>query len=173
MAHARVQPLITTTVLAALFSMAAFLVLPASAHAASWQVPTTRSDAPASSLDEFEDQLMVEVNRARRANGARRIAKYDGCTDRLAERWGRRIARTGLFEHRNQRQVLRRCRASWAGENLVRGTKMTPEDMVQAWLNSPGHRHILLNGKARLAGVAVTRDSQGRLIGVLNVVRKR
>jgi uncharacterized protein YkwD len=143
----------------------------ATARATTWPVPTTRTSGPASSLTEFEDQLMVEVNRARRSHGRDRIRVYDACTDRLAERWGRHLAETGRFEHRDQRTVLRRCRATWAGENLVRGTNLSPEAMVAAWLDSPGHRAIMLNGKARRAGVSVTRDGQGRLIGVLNVVR--
>jgi uncharacterized protein YkwD len=134
-------------------------------------VPTTRADGPAASLDEYEDQLMVEINRARRAHGKARIRVYDSCADRLAEAWGAHLAVTGLFEHRNQNQVLRQCNVTWAGENLIRGTGLTPEMMVQAWLDSPGHRVILLNGKARRAGVSVTSDPQGRLVGVLNVVR--
>lgn len=172
MALAWLRPLLTTT-LTALVSVLAVLAVTTPTQAAASQLSTARSAATAAALDRFEDRLLVEINRARQAHGVRRIPGYDACTDRLAERWGRRIARTGLFEHRDQNQVLRRCGATWAGENLVRGTGMTPKGMVRAWMNSPGHRHILLNGKARRAGVAVTRDSQGRLIGVLNVVRKR
>ena len=141
------------------------------AHAATWDVPVLSTATAPASLDEFEDQLMVEVNRARRANGVKRIATYDGCTDRMAEQWGAHLASTGLFEHRDQRQVLRRCDVTWAGENLVRGTGLTPAAMVQAWLDSPGHRVILLHANARRAGVSVTGDTQGRLVGVLNVVR--
>jgi uncharacterized protein YkwD len=158
--------------LMALTALLVTLLAPASL-AATWQVPTTRTDETATSLDDYEDQLMVEVNRAREANGVRPIRAFDGCTDLMAQRWSRRIARTGVFEHRNQSQVLRRCRASWAGENLVRGAEMAPEDMVQAWLDSPGHRRILLSKRARFAGVGVSQDAQGRLVGVLNVVRKR
>ena len=143
--------------------------LPASA--ATWDVPVIDTDVAPVSLDHFEDQLMVEINRARRAHGKKRIAEYDTCVDRMAEQWGSYLATTGLFEHRDQTLVLRRCHVTWAGENLVRGTGLTPAAMVQAWLDSPGHRAILLNSKARRAGVAVTPDAQGRLVGVLNVVR--
>lgn len=153
---------------------AALLSIPAvagTAQARTWDVPTVRGDGPPATLDEFEDQLMVEINEARGANDRRRIRVYDSCVDRLAETWGTHLATTGLFEHRDQNQVLRVCDVTWAGENLIRGTGLTPESMVQAWLDSPGHRVILLNGKARRAGVSVTQDAQGRLVGVLNVVR--
>ncbi len=51
------------------------------------------------------------------------------------------------------------------------GAGLTPESMVKAWLDSPSHRTILLNTRARRAGVSVAQDAQGRLVGVLNVVR--
>lgn len=163
--------LLTLGLLAPLLALLAVTAPGGAAGASTWAVPTTRTeDAPASTA-EFEDQLMVEINKARTANGQARIRVYDRCADRLAERWGTHLARTGLFEHRDQHQVLARCHVTWAGENLVRGTGLTPEAMVEAWLASPGHREIMLNRKAKRAGVSVTRDGQGRLIGVLNVVR--
>ena len=114
---------------------------------------------------------MVEINNARAANGLRKVWNFDVCTDELAEEWGARIARTGLFEHRDQSEVIRKCNNSWAGETLVRGTGLTPAAMVDLWLDSPGHREILLSPRARRAGVAITQDPQGRMIGVVNLVR--
>jgi uncharacterized protein YkwD len=121
--------------------------------------------------DALEDALMAEINEARAANGLRKIWTFDACTDQLAEEWGQRIARTGLFEHRDQNDVIRRCDNSWAGETLVRGVGLTPDVMVDLWLDSPGHRDILLNPRARRAGVSIEQDSQGRVIGVVNLVR--
>ncbi len=147
--------------------------VPAAAEAKTWSVPTAVSVKDASSLtsSELEDALMVEINEARARNGLRKIWNFDLCTDQLSEQWGDRIARTGLFEHRDQGEVIRKCNNSWAGETLVRGTGLTPAAMVDLWLNSPGHREILLNPRARRAGVAITNDSQGRTIGVVNLVR--
>ena len=145
---------------------------PVAAQAKTWSVPTTISvrDARSSSAD-LEDALMVEINAARASHGLRKIWNFDVCTDLLAEQWGARIARTGVFEHRDQNEVIRRCNNSWAGETLVRGTGLGPADMVELWLDSPGHREILLSPRARRAGVAITEDPQGRVIGVVNLVR--
>lgn len=147
--------------------------MPAAAEAKTWSVPTTVAVKDVSDLtsDDLEDALMVEINSARAAQGLRKIWNFDVCTDQLAEQWGSRIARTGLFEHRDQNEVIRKCNNSWAGETLVRGTGLTPHDMVELWLDSPGHREILLNPRARRAGVAITEDPQGRTIGVVNLVR--
>jgi uncharacterized protein YkwD len=158
---------------APLLAAAVVTGVPAAAEAATWSVPRSASvvDASASS-DQLEDALMVRINQARASHGLRRIRSFDVCTDQLAEKWGARIARTGVLEHRDQREVIRKCDNSWAGETLVRGAGLSPETMVDLWLDSPGHREILLSPRAKRAGVAITRDSQGRTIGVVNLVRQ-
>lgn len=142
----------------------------APAQARVWRVPASDPLVdPATDLDEFEVQLVNQINVVRAAAGLPTIDRFDSCVDRMSESWARHLATTGAFEHRDQHQVLRRCRQSWAGENLVRGSLLTPLMTVQAWMDSPSHRAILLKGRARLAGVAVVRDTQGRYVGVLNV----
>lgn len=167
---------LASTLSSLLIAAALLLTVPATAQAATWPVPTrdvSQTDATSVSLglEEFETAVMVSINEARVANGRKPIALFDSCTDRLAERWGTRIARTGVFAHRDQNQVIRRCDTSWAGETLVRGAQLSPQSMVDLWMNSAGHREILLSTRARHAGVAVVPDPQGRLVGVLNLTR--
>ncbi len=170
MRHSRPLSLLATTAVAA----AVLCGLPAAAEARTWSVPTAAAVKDAADLtnDDLEDALMVRINQARADNGLRKIWNFDDCTDQLAERWGSRIARTGVFEHRDQGEIIRRCHSSWAGETLVRGTDLSPDQMVELWLDSPGHREILLSPRARRAGVAITQDAQGRTIGVVNLVRQ-
>jgi uncharacterized protein YkwD len=134
----------------------------------------TQLAAPGAAVaeDPLEDALLAEINDARAANGLRKIWNVDSCTDQLAEEWGQRIARTGIFEHRDQEEVVRRCDSSWAGETLVRGVGLTPDVMVDLWLDSPAHREILLSPRARRAGISIEQDAQGRVIGVVNLVRQ-
>jgi uncharacterized protein YkwD len=49
----------------------------------------------------------------------------------------------------------------WAGEVLVQasGDATTPRRLVSAWLNSPGHRRILLSDHAALIGIGVVRNT--------------
>ncbi len=163
----------TGPVSAVLVALVAVLTLLGTAGTAGAGTSEARAGGAAerSATDEFEDQLLAEINEARVANDRRKIGGYHSCVDRLAELWGAHLATTGVLEHRDQNQGLRTCDVTWAGETLVRGTGLTPESMVRAWLNSPDHRAILLNRKARQAGVSVTTDQQGRRVGVLNVVR--
>ena len=170
MHHSRTFSLLASVAVAA----AALSAVPAPAQAKTWSVPSaidTAKDVNQLTGDDLETALMVEINNARATHGLRKVWNFDGCTDDLAERWGDRIARTGLFEHRDQGEVIRKCDNSWAGETLVRGTNLSPETMVSLWLDSPGHREILLSPRAKRAGVAITRDAQGRTIGVVNLVR--
>ena len=164
---------VATTVLVAAPATAGSLGRPV-VRDATWHAPTSLDDAGdvrSLSMNELEDRLMAEINTARDANGLAKVWVFDACTDRLAEQWGERIARTGLFEHRDQNEVINRCDNSWAGETLVRGSGLTPREMVDLWLDSPGHRAILLSPRAKRAGIAITRDSKGRMIGVVNLVR--
>ena len=126
----------------------------------------------ATNMGEFETRLMHQVNDVRSDAGLSEI-RHDSCVDRMAERWASHIVSTGVLQHRDQGVILRRCDQVWAGENLVRGTQLTAAAMVRAWMASPPHREILMKERARGAGVAVSRDAQGRYIGVLNVTRRR
>jgi uncharacterized protein YkwD len=47
-----------------------------------------------------------------------------------------------------------------AGENLAYGYN-TPEAVVTGWMNSPGHRANILNGKFKNIGIGVYTDSKG------------
>lgn len=163
-----------TALASAIIAAVVMCGVPAAAQTTTWPVPAALDTAKGVAEltgDDLEAALMVEINTARAANGLRKIWNFDVCTDDLAERWGDRIARTGVFEHRDQSEVIRKCNHSWAGETLVRGAGLTPKTMVDLWLESPGHREILLSPRARRAGVAITEDAQGRTIGVVNLVR--
>ena len=172
------QSRLVSLLVALVVALSVLAAAPATARSATWPVPTgalalanSTKDVSSLSMDELEDRLMAEINQARAANGLAKVWVFDACTDRLAEQWGERIARTGLFEHRDQNEVIARCDNSWAGETLVRGTGLTPREMVDLWLNSPSHRAILLSPRAKRAGIAITSDDQGRMIGVVNLVR--
>ena len=141
----------------------------APAQAEIWRVPASNPSAnPTLDLEEFEVQVMNQINVVRAASGRKKIQHFDTCVDRMAEAWANRIASTGTFEHRDQHQVLRRCDQKWAGENLIRGEQLTPLMTVEAWMASPGHRETLMKKRASLVGVAVVLDASDRFVGVLN-----
>lgn len=139
-----------------------------SASAAIWRPAVDSSLNPLLSLDEYEDRVLVKVNRNRRAAGLRPVRYFQTCVDGFAERWAAHLASTGEFVHRDQRRILDRCGFTWAGETLVRGTALTPAEAVRAWMNSPTHRAVLMKPRANRAGIGVRIDLRGRVVGVLN-----
>ena len=160
---------VAAVVVAVVVAMASLAPL-APAHAEREPRPASSTDvSPRASLASFELRVLDRINEMRARAGLRKIARLDSCVDRMAEQWVGRLASRGVLEHRNQGQVLRRCSQSWAGENLVKGTRLTPARAVDAWLASPGHREIMMKPRARLAGVAFARDGRGQFVGVLNV----
>jgi uncharacterized protein YkwD len=170
---ARLPARLTASLAAGLVAVAvtlASLAPVAPAHAEREPRPATSTDvSPRKSFASFELRVLDRINEVRARAGLRKIARLDSCVDRMAEKWAGRLASRGVLEHRNQDQVLRRCGQSWAGENLVKGTRLTPAGAVDAWLASPGHREIMMKPRARLAGVAFARDGRGQYVGVLNV----
>ncbi len=165
------MPVTYRAVTVALATALASVVLAPSAPVAATPVTPVVEQTAKSSFESLEAEVLAEVNAARADESLKPIKLASPCVSRLAEKWSARIARTGVLEHRSQSVVIRRCRQSWAGETLIRGYDLTAESMVAAWMDSPGHRAILMSPKARLGAVAVSVDSDDRVIGVINVVR--
>ncbi len=114
-------------------------------------------------------EVLRRINAARADHGApplrvdRRLARaaaahsrdmvahrYFAHRSRTGERPSRRIARTGWMHGR-------RC---WhVGENLAWGTlrKARPAAIAAAWMRSPSHRRIMLDGRYRVVGIGVVR----------------
>ncbi len=125
----------------------------ASADAAS--LSYVRSIAP----DTYEARVITWINRERRAHGLRRV-RAQWCTDRYAERWSRYLGRNLEFFHQNLDPFFDRCHAYYAGETLARGA-VSPKEIVRLWMNSPGHRAILLSKSPRRIGVGAYLDARG------------
>jgi uncharacterized protein YkwD len=141
--------------------------LPASA--ATWAPRTAESFDPSSDLDEFEDRVLVRINRVRARRDLPQVRVFQTCVDRYAERWSQRLKRSGELVHRHLGSVLDGCDISWVGENLVSGAGLRPSTAVRAWLQSPPHRRVLLKRRATWAGVGVRVAGDGRAYVVLNL----
>ena len=146
---------------------AGLLVMPAQAK--TWLAPAPDPDVnPQRDRNEFENRILVEINRARVDAGLNKVRLFESCVDHKSERWARKIKYSGDLVHRNQMKVIRACDLQWTGEVLVRGAGLTPQSAVNAWLNSPSHRDVIMKERARWAGVGVRLDSDGRFVGVVN-----
>lgn len=139
-----------------------------SASAALWTPKINSALNPLLNLNEYEDRILVKVNKNRRTAGLKPVKYFQTCVDGFAERWAAHLASGSDLVHRDQRRILDRCDFTWAGEALVRGAALTPAEAVRAWMSSPSHRAILMKPRANRAGIGVRIDLRGRVVGVLN-----
>jgi uncharacterized protein YkwD len=111
--------------------------------------------------------VVCEVNRVRDARGLDAL-RQDGRLERAAESHARDMVRRGYFSHvtpegetvsdRLRDAGYLGSRAPWrVGEALAWGRRRlsTPAATVRAWMESPPHRRVLLNGRYREIGVGV------------------
>ena len=142
----------------------------APAHSAR-SAPTAAAAPVTLSSDTYERRLQRWTNVQRRRHGLREVT-LDGCADGYAERWTRHLVRTGGdLVHRDQSVVLRGCDATAAGEVLARG-QVSPRRMVRMWMNSSGHRAILLSRTYRRIGLGAMRMRDGSWLATGNYLRR-
>jgi uncharacterized protein YkwD len=134
--------------------MAAFLPAPAMA------VPSGVSE-----VGTAEAAILERINEARRAHGLREL-RLSTPLARAASAHGRSMVGSGYFSHTSGdgtsmgSRIERFYRSSgyrrWSvGETLAwRSPGGSAAAIVTMWLNSPGHRQILLNGSFREVGIA-------------------
>ena len=126
--------------------------------------------APVPLDDAYEARIVQLVNVERVAAGLPRLA-VSPCADRFAEDWSATMARTGAFVHRpSLGTLLSACRASAVGENIAYGG-VTADQMMAMWMQSPGHRANILNGRFTHLGVGAAQTASGRTYGTQNFLR--
>lgn len=116
--------------------------------------------------DRYEDRIVYWTNRKRKRHGLRPVRKGP-CPDRFAELWSGHLAATGRFQHQDVSRMFT-C-GDWvriAGENLARGT-LSPRQVVNAWMRSPGHRaNVLKRGYVRMGVGSYRSLADGRMYTV-------
>ena len=117
------------------------------------------SEVRSISPDTYEARVISWINRERADRGLAPVRQHS-CTDLYAERWSRYLGRNLEFFHQDLDPFFSQCNARYAGETLARGA-VTPRAMVQLWMNSDGHRAILLSKNPRRIGVGAFLDSRG------------
>jgi uncharacterized protein YkwD len=136
---------------------------PAAASAATCADADTTPTAAAAT--EVRDAVLCLVN-AERAERGLPAFKAQSQLAKSAEGHAKDMVKHGYFSHTSKdgRGLSDRIRATgylkgrWTiGENLAWGTGVlaTPAKIVQAWLDSPGHKAIMLSKDYREAGIGL------------------
>lgn len=154
------MPRILSLVVALALSVT-LLGLQSPAYARLVRIPAPTDLSPTESLREFRAETMQAINVQRRLGNRDKVRRYDTCLTGMAQRWADSLAASGDFFHRDQRTVLRRCDLRWTGEILVKGGGLLPRSAVGAWMDSRGHREILMHRRSRVVGVGVAVADDG------------
>ncbi|WP_424932593.1 CAP domain-containing protein [Amaricoccus macauensis] len=96
-------------------------------------------------LAAFEARVLELTNAFRVQNGVDPL-EADARLTAAAEDWSREMAEGDMFRHSNTSAQVGAEGYDWRalGENIAAGYS-TPEAVVQAWINSPGHRSNMLS----------------------------
>lgn len=112
----------------------------------------------AKSLSEFE-QRVVELTNAERAKQGLPALKIDTELSKVARVKSEDMQKNNYFDHNSPTygspfDMMKKFGISYtsAGENIAQGRR-TPEEVVQAWMNSAGHRANILNNGFTHIGV--------------------
>lgn len=106
----------------------------------------------------FEQEVIRLVNQIRAQNGLKALT-YDWELGRVARYKSRDMQAKGYFSHTSPTygspfQMMKSFGISYrsAGENIAKG-QTTPQAVVNAWMNSAGHRANILNASYTHIGV--------------------
>lgn len=103
----------------------------------------------------LEDQVIQLVNAERKKQGLAALKK-NGTVTTIARNHSKKMAESGNLYHSDFGSALKANGVGYraAGENVASGTSpFSPESVVQAWMNSSGHRANILNGDFTHIGV--------------------
>ena len=116
-------------------------------------VPTTDS-----TVTQFEQEVIRLINEIRKENGLNEL-RYDWQLSRVARIKSQDMKDNRYFSHTSPTygspfQMIRDFGISYrtAGENIAQGYA-TPQAVVNAWMNSAGHRANILNSTFTTIGV--------------------
>jgi len=130
-----------------------------------------------SARDSLEFQVLDQINALRRSNGLSTLRVSRGLSA-AADAHSTAMATRGFFSHtsidgtdfskRLQRHYPKGSHGSWSvGENLLWSSpEVDAAEALRMWLNSPGHRRILLTPRWREIGLSAVHANAGP--GVFN-----
>ena len=117
----------------------------------------------------YERKVRRQINKKRANHNLSRV-KGNACAARIAQDWSDYLAPRFEFFHQDLSPFFKKCNTTYAGETLARGA-ITPKRMVRLWMESPGHRRILLSKSPRKVGLGATLDPRGDWVVTADFIR--
>jgi uncharacterized protein YkwD len=121
--------------------------------------PTATRPAATDAVTAARAQILSQVNRQRASAGCSPLTA-SSALDRLAQNFSDDMAARGFFDHTDPDGHTPWDRAAelgitgLGGENIARG-QADAQAVMDAWMNSPGHRANILNCDFKTLGVGI------------------
>lgn len=122
------------------------------------QAPAQQQQQPAQGISDFAQQVITLTNAERQKNGLKPL-QADTQLSGVAQKKSEDMQKNNYFSHTSPTygapfDMMRDFGVTYrtAGENIAQG-QQTPQQVVQAWMNSEGHRKNILNGQFTHIGV--------------------
>lgn len=109
---------------------------------------------------EYARGLQVAADEARATAGVVPLAENQCAIDQARQRAGGLVGRS--LTHADLTPLMQACQVSFAGENLARSDRPA-DDVVNAWLDSAGHRANLLSDEFVAQGIACVPDGEDQV----------
>lgn len=116
----------------------------------------------------FQKKVVELVNAERSKNGLKPLTMNTELS-KVATVKSQDMAKNNYFDHNSPTygspfDMMKKFGISYktAGENIAMG-QTSPEQVMQGWMNSPGHRANILKASFTQIGVGVAKNSSGRL----------
>jgi uncharacterized protein YkwD len=113
-----------------------------------------------------QQDAIAQLNQIRQANGLAQLRASESL-DRSSASYARRMIDTDHFGHASR--IAASSAFGRVGETLElhSGWQADPARTIDEWMNSPGHRTVLLSGSYRWVGMGIARGKIGsRLVTV-------
>jgi uncharacterized protein YkwD len=117
--------------------------------------------APASArtASNFQTGIHRLTNEVREQHDEDKLAKRK-CVKRFAKKQARRMARQERMFHQDLTPILKKCDLSGVGENVAYGFT-APQGVLDAWMDSEGHRKNILDGSFTMLGGGAKQSEDG------------
>lgn len=128
--------------------------------------PAEQTSQPSTQVSNFQQQVVDLVNQERAKNGLSPLTIKQDLTD-VAQMKAQDMYDKKYFDHTSPTygspfDMMSKNGISYlaAGENIALG-QQTPEQVMQDWMNSPGHRANILNPNFTQIGIGVYNSYKG------------
>ena len=138
---------------------------------ASQPVAPAAAAKPVAPASNRVQSIINHTNAYRQAHGLRPV-RANGALNALAQDWANQLVRANKLSHRPQHWNYYPSNIPAGGENVLQAwSDYSDAQLVKLWYESPGHRKIMLDPRAKTIGVGVAVNSEGKLYAVQNYGR--